>query len=65
MDINNSITLAPGVEIVGELHYPGDVRKAQVMVYDSPKHGPVFPAVAEYDEATDRTTVLFAGRVEE
>lgn len=47
---------------VGELHYPGDVRKAAVMVYDSPKYGRVYPYLAEYNEATDRTTVSFAGK---
>lgn len=49
-----------GQEIVGKLHYPGDVRSADVMVYPTPR-GPVYPLAAEYDEEEDRTTVYFAG----
>lgn len=55
-----AILVPDGQEIVGELHYPGDVRSADVMVY-SPPHGRVYPIAAEYDEEADRTTVYFAG----
>ncbi|WP_157601822.1 hypothetical protein [Promicromonospora kroppenstedtii] len=47
-------------EIVGRLHYPGDVRNADPMLYDSPRHGLVRPVMAEYDETTDKTLVEFA-----
>jgi hypothetical protein len=53
-------TEQPDIEIVGRLHYPGDVRGTQAWVTLSPKYGPVFPCSAEYDEANDRTTVEFA-----
>lgn len=47
-------------EIVGRLTYPGDVRNAQPMIYESPRHGLVRPVVATYDEAADKTIVEFA-----
>lgn len=47
-------------EIVGRLTYPGDVRRAAPMIYESPRHGLVRPVVATYDEDADKTLVEFA-----
>jgi hypothetical protein len=51
-------------QIVGRLRYKGDVRQAQTMVYSSLKYGPVVNYAAQYDEATDTTTVEFARVIE-
>lgn len=48
-----------GLEFVGRLTYPGDVRDAGPMVCDSPRHGVVAPIVATYDSATDTTVLEF------
>jgi hypothetical protein len=46
--------------IIGQLNYRGDIREGMnPRVMDSPKHGPVLPAVVEYDEERDITTVGF------
>ena len=47
-------------EIVGQLNYRGDIRGGMSpQVMDSPRYGPILPAVVEYDEETDLTTVGF------
>lgn len=48
-------------EIVGRLHYRGDVRGAQVMTYPTARFGLVYPIAAEFDEEAHRSTVYFAG----
>jgi hypothetical protein len=48
-------------ELVGRLNFTGDIRSThgREVIY-SPKHGPVRPLVAEYDEATNRTSIGYA-----
>jgi len=48
------------VNIVGELHYRGDIRdKLGRQVIYTERHGLIINAAASYDEATDLTTVYY------
>ena len=47
-------------EMIGKLHYKGDIRAGyQPQVAYSPRYGVIVPAMVEYDEESDRTTVGF------
>jgi len=59
--MSNETETLPDWIIVGQLHYPGDVRTMDIMVYSTARYGHVIPFIAEYDMETDRTTVQFAG----
>jgi hypothetical protein len=48
-------------DIVGELHFPGDIRdKFDRAVVFTDAHGPVISIAAAYDEDTDLTTIFYA-----